>query len=284
MPVTKVTDTTELIDLLRQRDMRFVDALLAEHRPEVLEPLVAAWLKDRRAWAWSEADRYFLRHKSSLGHELIVKRLIRHAVAHRRDHTVAAAMVFCDRLVTRRWKTKFDQRRRDWITYPSTRRDTLPKLTVEPTAGRRRVIERFDEGELGGALFRYPTRYYLRRKTWRFFRDTAQSEPRLYVESIGFALRHYQDQDTQQGIVLMQRPALLRICFGKHPGLRFDARRPILDDGHRLADVIAQPNPSFASLWRSDPGRTQLARVAAEARSQFIRNWAEMLNLEIAKE
>ena len=92
MSTVNLTDATKLLQLLSQRDMRFVDALLAEHRPDVLEHVVGRWVKDPRAWAWEEANRYFLRHINSLGHEVVVKRLIRAGVAQRKDRTVASAL------------------------------------------------------------------------------------------------------------------------------------------------------------------------------------------------
>lgn len=274
---TNLTDASTLLQMLADRDMRFVDAVLAEHRPEVLQQVVNQWINDRRAWAWEEANRYFLRGISSLGHEVVVKRLIRAGVAQRRDRTVAAALVYCDRLVRRRWKNRYSPSQGGWIRVPVSVRDALPRVHASPSQ-RAMQFERFDGGEIDGTLFRHATRYYLRRKVWRFFRERALVEPRVYIDSIGYALRNYTDADTKDGITLMQRPSLLKIGYGSHRGLKFDSRRAFLVGDNRLEAIVSRPAPLYPSHWRTEPGRLQLGRLKREARSQFIREWASAVS------
>lgn len=266
-----------LIGQLRTRDMRFVTGVLAEYRPEVLVPVAEAWSQDKRAWAWSEAQRYFLHPGFGLGHEFVIRRLIDRAIETNQNQAVAAAMVFGDRLIQKKWRTLADDARREPVKRVGHTRDTLPRIPADPRIPRRYPLAKADQLGPSGRPFSQATRHFLRRRLWRHMRSLAVSDAESYVREAAFAMRQYDDGDTSDGLKLMQCWGLLHIGYRNHPGLRFTKRRAVIQEGFSLQSIVTDGRAAgaYQELWHTASGKTSLARVAAEARSGLVRLWAQ---------
>ena len=76
----------------------------------------------------------------------------------------------------------------------------------------------------GGRLFTNRTRYYLRRRAWRFFRWLGYARPAEYPAAIAPALQHYRDEDLEKGENILDSWALLNICFRGSDGACLQAQ------------------------------------------------------------
>src|SRR5581483_3443076 len=52
-------------------------------------------------------------------------------------------------------------------------------------------------------LFSVPTRHYLRRRGWRYFRKLGRQHPERYVPAVSQALLRYTDDDVADGLALL---------------------------------------------------------------------------------
>src|SRR5437588_704343 len=66
------------------------------------------------------------------------------------------------------------------------------------------------------AAFSYHTRYYLRRRAWRYFRRIGFQRPDAYCAAIAEALVRYEDAELASGIDVLDSWTLVHACFGKH--------------------------------------------------------------------
>src|SRR5690606_14235329 len=96
-------------------------------------------------------------------------------------------------------------------------------------------------------LFSHSTRYYLRRRAWRFFRRLGFQNPAAYPAAVARALMLYQDEDLAAGEDLLECWGLASACFRHSPVLTFEANRIRIASGCKLADLVAAPR--FESLW-----------------------------------
>jgi hypothetical protein len=124
-------------------------------------------------------------------------------------------------------------------------------------------------------LFRYRTRYYLRRRAWRYFRWLGHRDPTAYVLAIVRALAAYEDADLQLGENILDSWGLMHACFGEHDALEFGATHIQLKEGRGLGELT--PAPKFPAAWKTAEAAPVLLTLAVRAQSRLVRVWAMQL-------
>jgi hypothetical protein len=150
----------------------------------------------------------------------------------------------------------------DWVgklkLQPSEHRDA-----THPSEALRGKLGRF-------RLFSLPTRHYLRRRAWRYFRRLGKIDPDRYVAAISEALVLYEDADVDSGLAFIDNWGLVHALFHHCPVLESRPRGWALAEDRSLSEL--EPAPIFESLWRSAP--RALFELIVRARSRPVRQWA----------
>ena len=258
-------------------DDRFVDALRGFHIPGSLATIADKWKADPRPWARQQILRYLDLHLNAPAHETVVKRLFKHAEDKNDDELMAAFAVAFDRLVRHLRKNRW---RYDW----NTRRSWTEEVLVSPRNKLPTPNPRAKQGPVkpqwtypyrtkpGQVLFSRHTRYYLRRRAWRYFRRIAFRRPNDYPAAVARMLIRYRDEDVARGENILDNWSLMHACF-RHSGvLEFGTSKVNVKEGHALREL--SPAPQFAELWqRADSARVLFGQVL-EAQSRLVRVWA----------
>lgn len=265
---------------------RFLDAFLETHTPQQLAGFLPRWQQDPRPWAREQMRRYLLHPLDSQGHQVVVKRLFKWAEQQGDTELMAHFAVAFDCLVRRVRKTRH---RYDWQTRTSSQEEVLhtprnsfpkaepPKQYKNPHTGR--TIEYSTPVPRNARLFKYRTRYYLRRRSWRFFRHLKFQQQERYLPALTEMLRLYRDRDLSQGQDLLECWSLLHAMCRHHPALKFEATNIRVATGARLAEL--GPAPAYPELWKNPAAFASLLQLVGEAQAQLIRNWAiELLRRE----
>jgi hypothetical protein len=276
-------------------DARFLAALKNFHEPKKLASVADRWKKDHRPWARQQIFAYLDEPLDSAGHETVVKRLFKWAEEQNDDAQMAAFAVAFDRLVRRVRKMQYGY---DWRTRTSweeerlvTPRDVVPhvkggapqppgRYAINPATGARIYIP--PRPPRKGAtpkppklLFSYHTRYYLRRRAWRYFRRMGHQKPDGYCPAVAMMLRRYRDADLVSGEALLDSWSFLHACFRKSDVLEFDTSKAKLRDGRSLSEMSA--SPEFEELWaKPDAGKT-LLELLRLGQSRAARVWSIQL-------
>jgi hypothetical protein len=119
-------------------------------------------------------------------------------------------------------------------------------------------------------LFTVATRNYLRRRAWRYFRKLGRAHPERYVAAASEALSLYRDDDTPDGLALIDNWGLVHILFHHCPALEARPNGWTTRPGHSLAELA--PAPIFDDLWKQAP--EAVVGLLARARSTAVRRWA----------
>src|SRR5687768_8710359 len=185
-----------LEEYLASGDDRFLPVLRDFHDPKKLAAIADRWKKDHRPWARKQIFDYLELPMNALGHETVVKRLFKWAEERGDDELVAAFAVAFDGLVRRVRRKRFHY---DWQTRTSweterlySPRNQLPHVGKQPSDRREltpidvRTAAHYRPGS--GLLFRYHTRYHLRRRAWRYFRRKGFQKPKEYCPSVALML------------------------------------------------------------------------------------------------
>ncbi|HEX5245394.1 MAG TPA: hypothetical protein VFW23_19185, partial [Tepidisphaeraceae bacterium] len=181
------------------------------------------------------------------------------------------------------------QRRNAWRWDPVSRQSWteeelfVPKDTLVPIDSARAPDGTFHQKNSrpakrmpkNGKLFSYRTRYYLRRRVWRYFRHMGFRAASQYPAAIAQALVRYTDEDLAQGENILDSWCLLNICFRAHPALRFTPNHVQLNEGHTLSEL--SPSPKFARAWTTPQAAQSLWELIADAQSRLVRVWAMAL-------
>ena len=246
--------------------------------------LADKWKTDPRPWARQQILRYLEGPLDRPGHEPIIKRMFKHAEAKQDDELMAAFLVAFDRLVRRRRKTRwhYDRASRSYLeeeelVAPRDRVYSDQHLisAVNPKTLQRIEVPRRPSAVVRkgrGHLFSYRTRYYLRRRAWRYFRWMGFQRPGDYVKSVAAVLQRYRDEDFVAGENILDSWSLLHICFHHHEALQFGASTVWVREGHSLGAL--QPAPRFRALWRGASALGVLLDLVAQAPSRLVRVWA----------
>jgi hypothetical protein len=265
-PMSAAPDERALPLLLEEyfnaEDGRFIETLRKISSFKFLAGFADRWKKDPGPWARQQILDYLKLPLGCQGHQPIIKRLFKHAEENKDDELMAAFLVVFDCLVRRARQTKHKW---DYEARTSYEEEKLvvPKnvLQAQSTTQKR-----------GGRLFSYHTRYYLRRRAWRYFRRMSFQRRDAYVPAAVAALLRYEDADLTKGENILDSWGLVHICFGEHDALEFQASHIVLKDRRSLGEVAAAPE--FPALWQTPAGADLLFSLVWLAPTRVVRVWA----------
>jgi hypothetical protein len=253
-----------------REDPRFIDALREAGEGGTAKRLAAfadRWKTDPRPWSREQIFKYLEQPLNAPGHRPVVKRLYKEAERRGDDAVVGAFLVSFDTAVrrVRRMKWTWDYESRAAVEVEELK--TVRPKGPQPT------------------LFSYRTRYYLRRRTWRYFRKIGATAVAAdgkvnevhgarYLRAVAGVLGRYDDDDFKTGENILDSWCLLQMAFRASPALQFTPHQVKLVDGHALAELAAAPR--FLAIWKMRiGGETLLALLNAPAR--LVRVWARQL-------
>jgi hypothetical protein len=296
-------------ELFVRGDAGFVDELRRTHFAARLGDFAADWLADSRPFARAALLDYLSRPLNCFRHEPLVKRLFKLAEQAGDDEVMGAFLVAFDRTIRRARKTitrhkhgTFSSqaeaeaavraweaegyenvRANNWsgrfYAYASKREPVvaMPGNTVMPRPPERdwkkdpRIPDVFRQRlETRYVLFSLPTRRYLRRRAWRYFRLLGKRDPARYVKAAPGFLTRYTDADTDSDIHLLDNWGLTHALFHDSPALVRPAKGWEFAPGRSLADLT--PAPYLEAAWAADPPAVFAVLLGAQCRA--VRQWA----------
>jgi hypothetical protein len=133
---------------------------------------------------------------------------------------------------------------------------------IEPSEEQRKKLERFH-------LFATPTRHYMRRRAWRYFRRLGKTHPERYVSAISEALTRYEDTDVNSGLALIDNWGLIHTLF-HHSSVLVSRPRGWMPAADRSLSEL-EPAPIYEKLWRSAP--RAVFDLIVHARCRPVRQW-----------
>lgn len=274
-------------------DERFVEEFRKIIDPKKLTHFVERWKKDPRPWARAQILKYLEHPLNAPGHQVVVKRLYKHYEAQKDHGVIGAFLVSFDtsvrRAIRKKWKWDMEARtsyheeelysprnsmkggkdRGVWKN-PRTGEVGMGRIAKNPRTGAEVMVP--DYPRKNAMLFTYHTRYYLRRRVWRYFRKLAHKTPDAYVPALANALVRYKDEHLERGECLLDSWSLLHACFGKHEALDFTAAGAKLREGRALGELA--PAPYKKELWQKDAAFVQLLMLLQRAQARIVRVWA----------
>jgi len=259
----------------------FLETLRRVSQPKSLAALADRWKKDPRPWARNQILAYLAQPLNCPGHQPIIKRFFKHAEENKDHELMAAFLVAFDRHVRRQIRTKQRWDSRSRTAYEEeklvTPRDVIPlkpdRSARNPATGE--VISFGVRTPRGAKLFKYRTRYYLRRRAWRYFRWLGHRDPAAYLGAIVNALAAFEDTDLQRGENILDSWALMHACFGEHDALEFGATHIQLKDGRTLGEL--SPAPMFPAVWKRPEAAPNVLALVTHTRARLVRLWATQL-------
>lgn len=261
----------------------FLETLRQVGQAKALAAFTDRWKKDPRPWARKQIFAYLTYPLDRTGHQPVVKRLFKQAEENKDHELMGAFLVAFDRHVRRKIEIK---RQWDFRARTSTEeerlvtpRDVLPSGDLRegrhPLTGRLFAFS--TRAPRQAKLFKYRTRYYLRRRAWRYFRWLGHRDPAAYVSTLATALAGFDDADLQRGENILDSWALLHACFGEHEALEFGATHVQLKDGRTLGEL--SPAPVHPDAWKRPESAPLLLALIVHARARLVRVWANQLFL-----
>ncbi len=252
-------------------DDALVDELRRFPAPGKLISVAERWKVDPRPWARRMIRAYLDLPMNCPGHEPLVKRLFKHAEAQHDHEVMGWFAVALDRIVRRRRVRLHHYDHQTRQSFVSERLRAASNTTSRGgAAGRNRTGQR---------LFSHRTRYYLRRRVWRYFRTLSHRDGEAYRTAIAAALKDYRDRDFTSGEAILDNWSLVHACYHHSPVIRFGPSLVHLVEGRSLGDL--DPAPYQPDLWRASEAFAVLLELAGEAGSSLVRQWAlEMIRRE----
>jgi len=249
----------------------FLDELCRVDDAAGLGSFARKFIDDRRSHARSALLQYIELGMSQYRHEALYKRLFKFAEAAGDDEAMARFLVALDRSIRRVVRTR---QRWDWTSrqaYEETtivdRDQTMPRKEQDRQA---KIRSRKSPPQAQWRLFSGPTRQYLRRRAWRYFRNLAKTDAARYRRSIAIALVRYEDSDTADGLALLDNWGLVHALFHGSDQIISRAKGWQLADGGSLEKLT--PTPMTPDAWTADA--QTLLELVSEARSRTVRMWA----------
>jgi len=253
--------------------------------PRKLAGFADKWKNDPRPWAREMIFEYLSAPLASPGHNVVVKRLFKAAEAKKDTPLMAAFLHAFDVLVRRRRRSTYQWDSASRSTYQVeelfTPRDNLTAAQRTGTFGRNpktgEPIMIPVRGHLpkNGRLFSYRTRYYLRRRVWRYFRFLGYKDPAAFATGTAAALARYTDEDLSKGEHILDSWCLLNACYRHSPSLEFTPSQVKLQPSSSLNDL--KPSPKHLKAWQTESGGQALWSLVATAKSRLVRLWAMSL-------
>lgn len=287
----------------------FVAELRSVHFAERLGQFAPKWFADSRPFARNALFEYLSLPLNCYRHESLVKRLFKLAEAAGDDELMGAFLVAVDRVLRRsrknrtRYRSEMFRTRaaaeeavKQWLLegyeggnvyeysgqcYASATKTevavivpgntTMPRPPEKHLKKDQRVNDwqraRFEKRF---RLFSVPTRRYLRRRAWRYFRNLAKTNPSRYLRAMGQLLPRYTDDDADSDIHLLDNWGLTHALFHDCPALESDARGWRFAEGKTVADL--HPAPYVGGEWLANPDAAFAVLTKANARA--VRQWA----------
>ncbi len=257
-------------------DARFLAELRRVDQPKLLAAFADKWKRDPRPWARQQTLDYLDLPLDRPGHQPVVKRLFKQAEEVRDDELMARFLVAFDRNVRRvigtRWGWDSALRTGTHRQVLEAPRNVIPlagSTYIDPATGRKAPapVPKRDP-----RLFRYRTRYYLRRRAWRYFRAMGFARPEAYPAAIARALTRYRDADFAKGEHILDSWGVLHACFGGHDALEFDADHAKVRASRSFSELASAP--MFPEAWKRAESAPILFQLLFEAASRLVRVWA----------
>jgi hypothetical protein len=296
-------------ELFAREDVGFVDELRRVHFADRLGDFAARWISDRRPFARQALFDYLSRPLNCYRHEPLVKRLFKQAEKAGDDELMGAFLVAFDRTVrrvrktvnrykngtftsqaaaeaaVREWEAEgygnatlnnysgrfyaFAWKREPVVVMPG---NTVMPRPPEQDRKKNQPVHDWERQRLERRhlLFSLPTRRYLRRRAWRYFRMVGKTDPARYVRAaVGFLTR-YTDADVGSDIHLLDSWGLVHALFHHSPALVSPAKGWAFAEGKSLADLA--PAPYLEPAWASYPEAVFAVLLGANGRA--VRQWA----------
>jgi hypothetical protein len=269
-------------ELYERGDPAFVGELRRIHDPDRLGSFAAKWYADKRPAARQLLLKYVELPYNVFRHEALVKRLYKLAEKWDDVEVLVRFLAGFDRSIRRVRKKKHHY---DWQTQQSWTTETMaiPSHVVmprdyklfyyrNPRTGERMAAPTEDKQAAMG-LFTLRTRRYLRRRVWRYFRKNGKLHPEKYVTAVVQALLQYTDDDTPDGLALIDNWGLCHLLFHHSPVLIAAASGWKLAEGKMLAELT--PAPAFEDAWKKSAA--PLIQLLLEAKCRPVRQWSMQL-------
>jgi hypothetical protein len=257
--------------LLDQADGSFLDELCRIEDADKLGGFAREFFDDRRSHVRAGLLAYIDLAMSQYRHEALVKRLFKLAEAAADDEVMARFMVALDRSVRREVRTR---RSWDWVarelteeTYIDKRDQSMPRSDREASAKAR---NRRATKQSKWQLFSAKTRDYLRRRVWRYFRTLAKTDAMRYRTAMSEVLIQYTDDDTADGLALIDNWSLMHVLFHGCDQVVAEARGWTLAENGSLEKL--SPAPYQIDIWKTDA--ESLLDLVGTARARVVRMWA----------
>ncbi|MBA4188798.1 MAG: hypothetical protein C0467_12435 [Planctomycetaceae bacterium] len=253
-PSTGDSNWDRTMRLFQTGSPEFVEAVRQRVNAVALAPFADTWYKDSRVEARKLLLTYLEQPLNAARHEPLVKRLFKFADNAGDDAVMARFLVGLDRTIRRKRGTtsRWDPRSRSYesIEIIYTPADTTLSRDDRFYLGSWFVQnrEKFTQGKF---LFSIPTRHYLRRRAWRYFRKLGKKHPDRYISGVCTALKLYTDADVPDGLGLLDNWGLVHILFHHSPALE---SRPVgwfVSESGTLPQL--QPDPMYRKLWLRSP-------------------------------
>jgi hypothetical protein len=287
-------------ELFARGNAAFVEELRRVHDPERLGDFAATWVDDPRPFARQALLDYLSRPLNCYRHEPLVKRLFKLAETKADDELMGAFLVALDRAVrrvrkkiirhkhgqfpnraaaedaVRQWEREgFTGTFNDWgnraYAYGSRSEEAviLPSNTSMPRPSNLKRNEHVNDRQRAQLekrfqLFSLPTRRYLRRRAWRYFRVRAKADPARYVRAAGRFLPRYTDADVDSDIHLLDNWGLVHALFHNSPALERPVKGWQFAEGRSLAVLGFAPYREAA--WVANPEAVFALLLAANCR------------------
>jgi hypothetical protein len=253
VPADRPVSSLVLAELYDSGDAAFLDLIL-QHRGSFkpLLGLIEKWKKDPRPWARRLKIQFVFSGQWQGDRRVVFKRLFKQAWADGDHELMGVFLVALDRCIRRKRVKRY--------AYSAGVIETSEVLRVAP------------QHEPG---FSTPTKHYLRRRAWRYFRRLGFKDAAVYRAAMADALVRYLDDHMRAGENLLDNWGLMHACFGKSPQITFNARHTNLSTTGRLSDM--QAAPMFERHWAAAEGFTILLDILLRALSRPVRVWAIQL-------
>lgn len=296
-------------EMFARGDPAFVDELRRVHFASRLGDFAARWIADSRPFARTALLDYLSRPLNCYRHEPLVKRLFKLAEKAGDDELMGAFLAAFDRAIRRVRKT-ITRHKHDTFPSQAAAEDTIRAWEVEGygsasvnnwsgrfyayatkqdlvvvTPGNTRMPRPPEKDwkknlpiddslrqrlEKRHVLFSLPTRRYLRRRAWRYYRLLARRDPAQYVRAaVGFLVR-YTDADTDSDIHLLDNWGLMHALFRDSQALVRPATGWEFADGRSITDLA--PAPYREAGWAADAPAVFAVLLGAQCRT--VRQWA----------
>jgi hypothetical protein len=285
----------------------FLNEVRRVQDPERLGKFAAKWFADPRPFARRMLFEYLALPLNSYRHEPLVKRLFKLAEKAGDDEVMGAFLVAFDRCLRRERRTKNRYRHENFptrATADATSRvwaaEGWVNVRVSEWSGRAFAAANKSEEVVilpgnttmprpnsAGArnsspsenwlkrhqsrlrLFSVPTRRYVRRRAWRYFRLVGKTDPERYVRAASQFIPRYSDEDADSDIHLLDNWGLMHALFRHCDAVRCPASGWEFAAGKSIADLV--PAPRHEDAWAASG--TPLVELLAKARSTVVRQW-----------